>query len=489
MRDADFVGVVAPDLWTAERAVSDDQGRLERASAALQQGALRVPQEERRDGRARFPASQRLRRAGHGIGGRQALADLHGRVHRARPARAAGGGGGVERRQADGLDRHAAPLRRARRAGRGVPHPRGDACGSSCPTRAPATAASTPAMRPSRRRGWRRRPASRSRSSGRARRSSRGRIFRPAGVIEVRAAPGATARSWPGSSTTTTPVPPRSRRPTTIANQTIQFHPAASPLRQGSYRGLAATANHFARETHMDELARALAMDPLELRLKNISEPRLQGRPRGRRGQVRLDEPKAAPGRGFGIAGGFEKGGYVATCAEIEIDGVSRQVRIRRVVEAFECGAVVNPNGLRNQVEGAIVQGIGGALFEAIRFENGRIVNPRFSQYRVPRFTDVPPIEIGPPRPQGPAPGGRRRDADRRPRAGRRQRDLRRDGDPPAQTAPRSRRAAGKEQRCLNPMECRGFVLLKLETWSLKHLSQSWRSATRDRCGSRGGRE
>jgi CO/xanthine dehydrogenase Mo-binding subunit len=83
----------------------------------------------------------------------------------------------------------------------------------------------------------------------------------------------------------------------------------------------------------------------------------------------------------------------VAACAEVGIEGRTRQAVIHRVVEAFECGAVVNPNGLRNQIEGAIVQGIGGALFEAIRFENGRISNPHFSQYRVPRFSDTPQIE------------------------------------------------------------------------------------------------
>jgi isoquinoline 1-oxidoreductase len=58
-------------------------------------------------------------------------------------------------------------------------------------------------------------------------------------------------------------------------------------------------------------------------------------------------------------------------------------------VESFDCGAVINPNGLRNQIEGAIVQGIGGAIFEAVHFTNGRILNPHFGQYRVPRFRDV----------------------------------------------------------------------------------------------------
>src|SRR5207237_669420 len=96
--------------------------------------------------------------------------------------------------------------------------------------------------------------------------------------------------------------------------------------------------------------------------------------------------------RVIGIAGGLEKGGDVATCAEVEIN--KGAVRVRRVVEAFECGAVVNPNGLKNQISGAIIQGIGGALFEAVRFENGRIRNPHFADYRVPRFSDAPQIEV-----------------------------------------------------------------------------------------------
>src|SRR5262249_58592261 len=72
----------------------------------------------------------------------------------------------------------------------------------------------------------------------------------------------------------------------------------------------------------------------------------------------------------------------------------TRNVQVRRVVEAFECGAVVNPDGLRNQVEGSIVQAIGGALFEAIHFDNGRVLNPHFAEYRVPRFRDTPQIDV-----------------------------------------------------------------------------------------------
>ncbi len=103
---------------------------------------------------------------------------------------------------------------------------------------------------------------------------------------------------------------------------------------------------------------------------------------------------RAAAGHGFGIAGGSEKGSYVATCAEVAVDRSSGRVQVVRAVSAFECGAIVNPDHLKNQVEGAMVMGLGGALFEAIEFEDGKILNPRFSRYRVPRFRDTPAIEV-----------------------------------------------------------------------------------------------
>ena len=128
---------------------------------------------------------------------------------------------------------------------------------------------------------------------------------------------------------------------------------------------------------------------------------------------------------GFGISCGFEKNGYIATCVEVaaewqlvkssekengkggakdaakqnskaakETTKEDARFKIIRVVQAFDCGAVVNPMHLKNQIEGAITQAIGGALFEAIQFSNGQILNPRFSLYRVPRFSDTPPIEV-----------------------------------------------------------------------------------------------
>jgi isoquinoline 1-oxidoreductase len=217
--------------------------------------------------------------------------------------------------------------------------------------------------------------------------------FRPAGVIEVKSGVAAdgTLAAWEFHNYNSGPA--GIDTPYNVANKKIEFHPTKNPpLRQGSYRGLAATANHFARESHMDELAHLAGMDPLEFRLKNLTDPRLKAAFETAAGRFGWGKQPATATRGFGIAGGFEKGGYLATCAEVAIDhGVARIVR---VVQSFDCGAVINPNGLRNQISGAIVQGIGGAMFEAVRFENGRIRNPHFSVYRLPRFSDAPQIEV-----------------------------------------------------------------------------------------------
>jgi CO/xanthine dehydrogenase Mo-binding subunit len=218
--------------------------------------------------------------------------------------------------------------------------------------------------------------------------------FRPAGVIDVTAglAKDGTITAWEFHNYNSGESGIRTYYD--IANQRIAFHPTRYPLRQGSYRGLAATANHFARESFMDELAHSAKMDPLEFRLKNLKDERLRAVFQAAAQKFGWGHPKTAEGQGFGMGGGFEKSGNVATCAEVRVDPKSGEVRVVRVVTAFECGAVVNPDGLRNQIEGANIMGIGGALFEAIQFENGRILNARFSKYRVPRFSDIPAIEV-----------------------------------------------------------------------------------------------
>ncbi|MGA9179917.1 MAG: molybdopterin cofactor-binding domain-containing protein, partial [Candidatus Acidiferrales bacterium] len=218
--------------------------------------------------------------------------------------------------------------------------------------------------------------------------------FRPAGVIEISSAmrSDGTVTTWEFHNYNSGAAGIRTYYD--VANQKIEFHPTESPLRQGSYRGLAATANHFARESHMDELAHLAGMDPLAFRLRNLKDERLRAVFSAAAQKFGWGRAKTAPEQGFGIAGGFDKGGYLATCAEVSVDRKSGDVKVVRMVAAFECGAIVNPDGLRNQVVGANIMGLGGALFEAIEFENGRILNGRFSKYRLPRFSDVPAIEV-----------------------------------------------------------------------------------------------
>ena len=134
--------------------------------------------------------------------------------------------------------------------------------------------------------------------------------------------------------------------PYNVTNQLSQFHPADSPLRQGSYRALAATANNFARESHMDEMAHAVGMDPLEFRMKNLTDPRLRAVLQAAADKFDWGASKSTSQRGFGIACGTDKGGYVATCAEVEIVAPGNKIKIRRVVQAWESGAIINPDGL-----------------------------------------------------------------------------------------------------------------------------------------------
>jgi nicotinate dehydrogenase subunit B len=215
--------------------------------------------------------------------------------------------------------------------------------------------------------------------------------FRPAGVIDVRAGVDAAGRlvAWEFDNWNSGAA--GIRTPYEIPNQRVRFHPTDSPLRQGSYRALAATANHYAREMHMDDVARGLGVDVVEFRLRHLKDERMRAVLEAAAKQAGWPKPSAA-GRALGIACGTEKGSYVATAAELSKTGDGYQVE--RLVVAFECGAIVHPDGLRNQVEGCVVQGLGGAVAEAIEFRDGRILNGSMQQYPVPRFRDIPPLDI-----------------------------------------------------------------------------------------------
>jgi isoquinoline 1-oxidoreductase len=190
--------------------------------------------------------------------------------------------------------------------------------------------------------------------------------FRPGGLIEVggKLNPDGTLAEWEMHNYNSGPS--ALQTPYDVPRKKEQMHQSKSPLRQGSYRGLAGTANHFARESYMDELAHSAGIDPLEFRLKNARNERLRTVIQAAADKFGWKDRKKATGRGFGISGGFEKGSYVANCAEVSV--VNGTVKVVRVVEAFECGAIVNPEHLRNQVEGAVRHGHRWRALRAHRF-------------------------------------------------------------------------------------------------------------------------
>ena len=167
-----------------------------------------------------------------------------------------------------------------------------------------------------------------------------------------------------------------------------------SHLAQGSWRGLAGSANTFAIESHMDEMANALGVDPVEFRLRHLEDnPRL-----AKTVQTAADtygwKPRRAPtGQGVGFACAVDAGSCVAEIAEIALDRSTGLLRVRRVVAAMESGLVINPNGIANQMEGAITMGLGMVLREAVRYENGRILTDSFAAYGIPTIKDAPIID------------------------------------------------------------------------------------------------
>jgi isoquinoline 1-oxidoreductase beta subunit len=184
--------------------------------------------------------------------------------------------------------------------------------------------------------------------------------------------------------------------PYNIANTSILSAGSDSPLRQGSYRCLAATGNNFARESFMDELAAAAGADPLAFRLAHLDNERiravLQTAAKNFGWSSRIK--KVTPEIGVGLACGTEKNSVVAACVEVGIDRKKGEIKVHEVCEAFECGPILNPANLTSQVQGCIMMGLGGALREAMEFENGKILNATFRRYLVPRFKDLPRIDV-----------------------------------------------------------------------------------------------
>jgi isoquinoline 1-oxidoreductase subunit beta len=218
--------------------------------------------------------------------------------------------------------------------------------------------------------------------------------FRPAAVINAQASLDASGNLTSWHFVDINAGSPGIETPYRIGKSRSQSVGSDAPLRQSSYRALGATANTFARESFMDELATAAGRDPLEFRLAHLDGGRLKAvlEDAAKRFDWATRRKNKEANVGVGLACGTEKGSYVAACVEVAVN--EGQITVRRVCQAFECGAITNPGNLLAQVKGAIIMGLGPALREAMEFKDGAITNATFAGYLVPRFADVPELDI-----------------------------------------------------------------------------------------------
>jgi nicotinate dehydrogenase subunit B len=167
----------------------------------------------------------------------------------------------------------------------------------------------------------------------------------------------------------------------------------AHPFAVGAWRAPGSNSNVFAMESQIDIMAAAAGLDPLTFRLMNLKDNRMRNVLNLAAEKFGYRFAKAPSKRGIGIACTDYKGTYVATMAEVKVDETSGEIRVKRVVCAQDTGEVINPEGVRLQIEGCITMGLGYVLSEEIRFSGGKIFDENFDTYELPRFSWLPEIE------------------------------------------------------------------------------------------------
>ena len=190
-----------------------------------------------------------------------------------------------------------------------------------------------------------------------------------------------------------------------IPAQRITVHSLAnSPLRSSAFRSLGGAENTFANESFMDELAAAAGVDAVEFRLRYLSEPRLsevlqaaadkagwQAHPSPAQNAIK---DGLAEGRGVAFARYENDQAIVACIAFVQVELSSGAVRVPRMVVAHDCGLIINPDGLRNQIEGNVLQSLSRALKEEVKFDETRQTSVDWESYPILKFSEVPEIEI-----------------------------------------------------------------------------------------------
>jgi CO/xanthine dehydrogenase Mo-binding subunit len=167
----------------------------------------------------------------------------------------------------------------------------------------------------------------------------------------------------------------------------------AQPLATGAWRAPGNNTNTFARESQIDIMAAAAGMDPVEFRLKNLTDPKMIRVLKAAAERFGWTPAKAPSKRGYGVACGTDAGSYVATIIEADVDLKKGTVQVKRAVCAQDMGLVVNPEGAKIQVEGCATMGLGYALTEEVHFKGGKVIDNNFDTYELPRFSWVPKID------------------------------------------------------------------------------------------------
>jgi len=172
-----------------------------------------------------------------------------------------------------------------------------------------------------------------------------------------------------------------------------------TPLRPSNLRAPGKIANVFAVEAFTDELAAAAGVDPVEYRLRGLTDARAIAVIRrtadmfGWQPKTTRSQP-AGVGRGFAYARYKQAENYVAMAMEVAVDRSTGQIQVRRVACAHDCGLIVNPNALRNQVEGLIVQTLSRTIHEEVKFDRARVTSVDWASYPILRFPEAPAIEV-----------------------------------------------------------------------------------------------
>src|SRR5262245_50170826 len=179
-----------------------------------------------------------------------------------------------------------------------------------------------------------------------------------------------------------------------ILNQRVVHHVLDRlPVRTGTLRAIGGFINTFAIECFMDELAHSAGIDPIDLRLKHLSDERGIAVIRAARERSGLAWKRQSSSRGMGL--GFARYSNEASYAAVVVEvDVGETIKVVRAVAAVDCGRTINPNGVANQVEGGIVQAVSWVLKEQVRFDRSRITTRNWGDYAILRFSEAPPVEV-----------------------------------------------------------------------------------------------